>query len=791
MEVKIIGAGPVGLVSAWYFAKRGIKCEVYEKGSLVGGMCRSFEWSGFTLDVGPHIFHTHNQRLRDFWISEFGDLLVPGEYWAANLQGSDFSELYGYPLSKETLENLPVELRQSAFQDLERTSKDKRNKSATYKDYIDAQIGKTLRKKFFEKYPEKVWGIPTTKMTADWAPKRIRFTQREEPFFGAEWTAVSPTGTGKIYEQIANKARQLGVSIHLGRPVSGLRLGSGTVEALLHGNNGETKVRDSDVILSTIPLPLLGSWIGVESRLKFRGIRLCYLKIDRHIEFPEQKNWLYVDSPEILFNRATHPRSMSRDAWTHSSDLIVAEVAYSAGDAVDSLPSDDFKRLVIEQVEQVGLVPSSYVEDSLDLKEPFVYPVQFTDFQKELAYLRGEVSKFPQIFSLGTGGSFHYADSQILFEQSMELVDRICEQTTDIDRNRFVAQKAKPSLVIKTKDFEIGNGDCFMIAELGINHNGDLDIAKKLIDEAAKSGFDAVKLQTFRPELRASSDSRVAFFSEKADGLEMSLDQIFEETSLSEQNLVELIKYCKVKGVIPFSTPFDIDAVKTLESMDVELYKIASVDLVNLPLIKAVARTMRPVILSTGMATLGEIEEAVNTVLSEGNPNVVVLQCNSTYPAPESGLNLNVINTLKTAFRAPVGFSDHSIGTLACEVAMTLGADVIEKHFTLSRFMAGPDHICSIEPAEAKKLIDKRRRIREILGSPIKEPQATESRTFYEQRRCIVAAADLPKGHCLRGEDILISGPGGGIKPKYQSIITGRVLVRDIRKHVPISWSDI
>lgn len=791
MEVKIIGAGPVGLISAWYFAKRGIKCEVFEKGSLVGGMCRSFEWSGFTLDVGPHIFHTHNRRLIDFWISEFGDLLTPGEYWAANLQGPDFSELYGYPLSKETIENLPVGLRESALKDLERTSKERRTKSTTYKEYIDAQIGKTLRKKFFEKYPEKVWGIPTTKMTADWAPKRIRFTEKEEPFFGAEWTAISPTGTGKIYERVANKARQLGVSIHMDHPVSGLRLGRGSVEALLHGDHSETKIQESDILLSTVPLTLLGSWIGAKSRLKFRGIRLCYLKIDRHIELPKQRNWLYVDSPKILFNRVTHPRSMSRDAWVRSSDLIVVEVAYSSGDAVDLLPSDDFKRLVIEQVEQVGLVLSSYVEDSLDLKEPFVYPVQFADFQKELAFLQGEVSKFPQIFSLGTGGAFHYADSQILFEQSMELVDRICEQTTDIDRNRFVVSKVKPSAVIKANDFEIGNGNCFMIAELGINHNGDLAIAKKLIDEAVDCGFDAVKLQTFQPELRASSDSRVAFFSEKADGLEMSLDQIFKETALSEQNLAELFKYCKEKGVIPFSTPFDINAVGILESIGVELYKIASVDLVNLPLIKAVARTKRPVILSTGMATLGEVEEAVNTVLSEGNPNVVILHCNSTYPAPEAGLNLNVINTLKTAFSAPVGFSDHSIGTLACEVALTLGADVIEKHFTLSRFMAGPDHICSIEPAEAKELIDKRRRIRDILGSPIKEPQATESRTFYDQRRCIVAAADLPKGHCLRDDDILIAGPGGGIKPKYQSIVTGRVLTKDIRKHSPISWSDI
>ena len=214
-------------------------------------------------------------------------------------------------------------------------------------------------------------------------------------------------------------------------------------------------------------------------------------------------------------------------------------------------------------------------------------------------------------------------------------------------------------------------------------------------------------------------------------------------------------------------------------------------DLVNTPLIRCVARTMKPVILSTGMSTLSNIEDAVNTILKEGNPNIVLLHCNSSYPASEDEMNLKAINTLKQSFKTPVGLSDHTFGLFVSHTAIAIGANVIERRFTLSRTMEGPDHILSSEPEEMAALTEMAYRIPKLMGDGIKSIQPNEYITLNAQRKCLYASVDIAKGQTITGEMITVKGPGGGILPRYQDIIVGRTALENIDSDTPITWQNV
>jgi N,N'-diacetyllegionaminate synthase len=259
---------------------------------------------------------------------------------------------------------------------------------------------------------------------------------------------------------------------------------------------------------------------------------------------------------------------------------------------------------------------------------------------------------------------------------------------------------------------------------------------------------------------------------------------------MSHDQQIKLFKYAREKGLIIFSTPFDSDSAIFLNNvLEVDCFKIASVDLVNLPLIEKVASFHKPIILSCGMSNLSEIEDALDVISHQGNSNVILLHCNSSYPAPLEEMNLNVIQTLKNSFKIPVGLSDHTFGLFTSIVAMSIGADVVERHFTLDRFMEGPDHILSSEPAEMQELVEKAKIIPLMKGDGIKRVQSGEYFNINLQRKCLYANRDLKVGDIIKPEDIIIKGPAGGILPKYQDIIIGKKLVQNIEKDFPINWS--
>ena len=253
----------------------------------------------------------------------------------------------------------------------------------------------------------------------------------------------------------------------------------------------------------------------------------------------------------------------------------------------------------------------------------------------------------------------------------------------------------------------------------------------------------------------------------------------------------EIFDYARNKRIEIFSTPFDFESVDFLESLNVKFYKIASADLVNLPLINYVASKGKPVILSTGMSNLSQIEDAVNEVKKTQNPNLALLHCNSSYPASISEMNLAVIKKLQNIFNLPVGLSDHTFGLFVSQTAITLGASIIERHITLDRTMEGPDHILSSEPDEFKKLIDIRNKIPIVIGDGEKRIMPSEYDSLNMHRKCIYAKVDIKKNQLIKKNMLVIKGPGGGLLPKYLEVVLNRKAKVNIQADTPIDWDKI
>jgi len=332
--------------------------------------------------------------------------------------------------------------------------------------------------------------------------------------------------------------------------------------------------------------------------------------------------------------------------------------------------------------------------------------------------------------------------------------------------------------------FPPSNG-VYIIAEAGVNHNGDVAIAKKLIDEAVAAGADAVKFQIFDPVELASTKAPLTDY-QQCSGETSQIDML-NKLALSRNTFAELADYAKKKGIDYIVSPFDSGSAAFLATLDVPAIKIPSCEAINLPFLRDVAALGLPVILSTGTCNLEEVDEAVS-ILKDASVSLVVLHCTSAYPTPYEQVNLRAMETLTKKFDVPVGLSDHSEGTVIPIAAAALGAVVIEKHFTLDRNMQGPDHQASIEPDELKAMVEGIRAVQAALGSPEKVLQPDEENTATVARRSVVAITDLVSGEIVTADNTALKRPGTGIPPKeYQSVI-GKVLNKDITSGTPITY---
>jgi N,N'-diacetyllegionaminate synthase len=327
----------------------------------------------------------------------------------------------------------------------------------------------------------------------------------------------------------------------------------------------------------------------------------------------------------------------------------------------------------------------------------------------------------------------------------------------------------------------------FIIAEAGVNHNGSVKIAKRLVDVAVRAGCDAVKFQTFKTEKLVTRTALKAKYQEENTGKKESQFIMLKRLELPWSAYKVLMNYCKRKAIFFISTPFDEESANMLHSLGMSIFKIPSGDITNKPLIQHIAAKGRDIILSTGMSYLAEVKNAVKWIeeIWKGlrkRPSLILLHCVSSYPADAKDVNLNAIKTLERVFDLPVGLSDHTLGIEVPIAAVAMGAKVIEKHFTLDRTMKGPDHKASLDPRGLKEMVNAIRNVEKALGNGIKKPADSENETRMVVRRSLVAARSIKAGEIINTNDIAIKRPGTGLAPEAMRRIVNRQALIDIEK---------
>lgn len=328
----------------------------------------------------------------------------------------------------------------------------------------------------------------------------------------------------------------------------------------------------------------------------------------------------------------------------------------------------------------------------------------------------------------------------------------------------------------------------FIIAEAGVNHNGDLRVAKKLIDVAKRAGADAVKFQTFKSGNIVTRSAQKAGYQKRSTAKNESQFNMIKGLELDVDAHKQLIGYCRKKNIAFLSSPFDIESIGLLDQLGLKTFKIPSGEVTNLPYLRKIGRLRKKIIMSTGMADLGEVCSALKILIDAGTPkeNITVLHCTTAYPAPVEDVNLLAMLTIKDTFKIKVGYSDHTIGIEMPVAAAALGASVIEKHFTLDRRMKGPDHKASLEPAELCAMVKAIRNIEKALGDGAKRSLVSEAKNKGIARKSIVAARNISKGEIFTEENIAVKRPAAGISPMEWDRVIGKFAKRDFKEEEPI-----
>ena len=318
-----------------------------------------------------------------------------------------------------------------------------------------------------------------------------------------------------------------------------------------------------------------------------------------------------------------------------------------------------------------------------------------------------------------------------------------------------------------------------IIAEAGVNHNGSIELAKQMIEEAARAGADYIKFQTFKPEKLVSKYAQKADYQKKTTGSQESQLQMLEKLALSYDDFVELKKYCEQIGIGFLSTPFDEDSIRFLDRLDMDFWKIPSGEITNYPYLVQIAQTGRDIVLSTGMCEMDEIADAMKVLEENGAGNISLLHCNTEYPTPYEDVNLLAMNQMREVFNKQVGYSDHTVGIEVPIAAVALGAEIIEKHFTLDKNMEGPDHKASLEPLELSQMICSIRHIEKSLGDGNKKRTASEQHNVVAVRKSIVAKCEIHKGELFTEKNLTVKRPSNGISPMKWNEIIGTRAQRD------------
>jgi len=397
---------------------------------------------------------------------------------------------------------------------------------------------------------------------------------------------------------------------------------------------------------------------------------------------------------------------------------------------------------------------------------------------------------------LSTGNLYGEKNIPIIMSQDDSLdidtcADWLVAEQITVEQNRREYNNSRKTVYIANKI--IGdNYPTFIIAEIGVNHNGDMDLARKLIDLAIETGADAVKFQNFNPQTGTSKFTPKTTYQKENDGAEGTYQTMLDKLKITAEQTRMLAEYTAEKGSIFLSTASDAESLELLKKVDPPIYKIGSPHITNLPLLKDTALCGKPIIISTGMASYEEIDEAIQICNEVGNEQVILLHCVSDYPTRFPDANLKVISSLRERYpNHIIGYSDHTMGIEASTAAVALGARVLERHFTVDKNMPGPDHKASLLPEELEALVKAVHNVELALGDGVKRRTAREEEVARIARRSVVAHVDIPAGTVLTEEMVRMKKPGTGIKPKYYWNLLGKRTVQDIRADMPLQWEDI
>lgn len=321
-----------------------------------------------------------------------------------------------------------------------------------------------------------------------------------------------------------------------------------------------------------------------------------------------------------------------------------------------------------------------------------------------------------------------------------------------------------------------------IIAEAGVNHNGDINLAKKMVDVAKVAGADYVKFQTFVPQNLVSKFAEKANYQKETTEPNETQLQMLQKLALTSENFKELKEYCLEVGIGFISTPFDLESIEFLETLNMDFWKIPSGEITNLPYLKSIGKTGRKVVMSTGMCNMQEIQDAIDILEENGTSQIVLLHCNTQYPTPYKDVNLNAMCTMKNITKKEVGYSDHTQGIEISIAAAAMGAIIIEKHFTLDKNMEGPDHKASLNPYELKAMVNAIRNIEQAMGNGMKELSPSEKENKVIARKSIIASSKIKKGDILTEKNLTVKRPGNGISPmKWQEVI-GKEAIKDFEE---------
>ena len=794
-QFLVLGAGVTGLTVARELLEKGEKVTVLESSNNVGGLAQSQTINGVSIDYGPHLFHSAHKEIIDYWRGLVGDSLVEKQFYAGNFQGG---EIYDYPVNRETISDQYTAEEVKVIEDqLNKTDASKLSSARNYHEYVRALAGDFLAEKFFTRYPSKLWGMDTKELSAKFAPRRIDIREKRLPFHAGpgRFAGIIEGGCGKLAQKLAERIEALGGEIKFNTEVTGIHYeGNANSKRIsaLSLNGGETIDTADSIVVSTLPVTTMANLTDVNSTLYFRSILLINLVIKGSDKFPAAYDWLYFDDPNIPFHRVGMQTRFSREGIPDGHQVMCCEIVFQ-----DHLTDKNIENLTAETIEHLtkfGFVKEDEIVDVAPMNIGPVYPGYFNGYEAEYSRVAGLLGSYDNLYLLGSLAEYSYADLQILTAKAIDLAAEISTINESVSSELLRTTRiARPAQSIKFGAAEISSDPetpVFLIAEIGLAHNGDVDVCKQIIDHAVEAGFSAVKIQTYN-EGRLSKKTRVARYYEESLDQEESLADFLDKIIFSRSELEEIKSYCEKIGVVFFSTPFDLDSFRALDDLGCPGFKVSSMDIVNIPLIKAIAETGKPVILSTGMATMGEIEEAVGVCLAAGNPNVMVLHCVSSYPCALEFANLPRIKRIADAFGVITGYSDHTIEHEAPALSVVSGARIVEKHVTLDKGMDGPDQHFSINPDEMVKMVDLVRKAERAVAPHVMDVSPVELAARQNLRRSIYVSCDLGPGDMLTDETMVIKSPGDGIPARYYDILLGRRIIRNIESDSPLNWDDI